>query len=271
MIVIGELINATRESIAKAIEGRDENFIKNLADAQVEGGASCIDINAGRGLSIEDEIMDMDWLISTVQETTDAPLSIDSSSSQVIKESLHAYGDGDVIINSTDATDRKMNEILPLLSEYDDAKLIALPVGDDGIPENSDGRIRLIEKIHQNVIDMGISPDRLFFDPLVLPISVNNNNARTTLQTLREIKSEYSDAKTTIGLSNISYGLPERNLINTSFMTMAVHEGLDSLICDPTNNQLMLSVSASEAVAGRDRSCRNFMRSVRGSRCVTVS
>jgi 5-methyltetrahydrofolate corrinoid/iron sulfur protein methyltransferase len=263
MIIIGELINATRESIANAIEERDENFIQELTTAQVEGGASYIDINAGRGLSLEDEIVDMYWLITAVQEVTDVPLSIDSSSLQVIKETLNAYGNGDVIINSTDATDKKLNEILPLLN--------ALPVGEDGIPHYSDGRIELIEKIYRNAIDLSISPDRLFFDPLVLPISINNSNALTTIKTLRKIKSEYPNAKTTIGLSNISYGLPERNLINTSFMTMAVYEGVDSLICDPTNEQLMLNVKASEAVAGRDRSCRNFMRSVRGSRCVKVS
>jgi 5-methyltetrahydrofolate corrinoid/iron sulfur protein methyltransferase len=271
MIIIGELINATRESIANAIEERDENFIQELTTAQVEGGASYIDINAGRGLSLEDEIVDMYWLITAVQEVTDVPLSIDSSSLQVIKETLNAYGNGDVIINSTDATDKKLNEILPLLNEYEDAKLIALPVGEDGIPHDSDGRIELIEKIYRNAIDLSISPDRLFFDPLVLPISINNSNALTTIKTLRKIKSEYPNAKTTIGLSNISYGLPERNLINTSFMTMAVYEGVDSLICGPTNEQLMLNVKASEAVAGRDRSCRNFMRSVRGSRCVKVS
>lgn len=271
MIIIGELINATRESIANAIEDRDEDFIQRMAAVQVEEGARYIDINAGRGLSLEDEIMDMAWLISTVQEATDVPLSIDSSSSQVIKESLPLSGGGDVIINSTDATDNKLNEILPLLSEYGNAKLIALPVGEDGIPQDSDGRIALMEKMYRNASDMSISPDRLFFDPLVLPISVDNSNARTTMQTLRKIKSEYPDAKTTIGLSNISYGLPERNLINSSFMSMAVYEGVDSLICDPTNEQLMLSVRASEAVVGRDRSCRNFMRFVRGTRCVTVS
>ena len=271
MIIIGELLNATRESIANAIEDRDENFIQSLAAAQVLEGASYIDINAGRGLSLEDEFMDMEWLIGAVQEATDVPLSIDSSSSRIIIESLDVCGGGDVIINSTDATDKKLNEILPLLGEYDDAKLIALPIGEDGIPQDSDGRLELMGKIYRHAIDMSISPDRLFFDPLVLPISVDNSNARTTMQTLREIKSEFPDAKTTIGLSNISYGLPERNLINNSFMTMAVYEGVDSLICDPTDEQLMISVRAAEAVAGRDRNCRNFMRTVRGTRCVTVS
>ncbi len=263
MIIIGELINGTRKVIARVIEEKNEDALQAIARKQAERGAHYIDLNAGRGISLEQEKEDIAWLIKTVQGVTDTPLCIDSSSSEIIQESISMLRGDDILINSTDATDEKLEQLLPLLKQHEGAKIIALPTGDEGIPEDPEKRIELIDKIYQRASQMEIAPERLFFDPLVFPISVNHHHGMATLKTLRLIKERYPAAKTTMGLSNVSFGLPQRFFINTALMTMAVYEGIDSLICDPTDDQLMFHAAASEAMAGRDKQCRRFLRTAR--------
>lgn len=262
MLIIGEKINATNKGIAEAIGRKDVPFLQEIARQQVSAGADYLDVNAGTGRGMEQEVEDIRWVIEAVQAVTDVPLSIDSSDSRVIEAALTHYRGKATIINSVNAEDKKLTAILPLVLEYQ-ANVIALAMDDSGVPRDVPGRLKACDYILERVVAGGLPLERVFLDPLVLPLSVDANQGMVTLRALEQIKTLYPQIKTTLGLSNISYGLPLRGTINGTLLLMAMQLGLDSVILDPLDAKLMAHIKAAQLVLGEDQFCRDFLKDYR--------
>ncbi len=263
MLVIGENINSSNKSVADAIARRDKEFIANLARAQANGGADFIDVNAGIGYgSQQNEAATMGWLVEVIQRATDKPLAIDSDSPDVIEAALQKYRGERLIINSVTAEPARLASIGAVAAGRN-AWLVALAMGADGIPKDVEGRLDACELIMAHLTRLGMKAEQIFFDPLVLPLSVDPSQGLVTLQTIEQIKSRYPDARTVMGLSNISYGLPNRKLVNRAFLLMAAYAGLDAAITDPLDTKIMSFIKIADMLTGKDSSCRGYLRAYR--------
>lgn len=263
MIIIGEKINATLAGIKPIIQERHGVRLLELAKTQVDAGAGFIDVNVGTGVgSREDETVSMEWAIETIQEEVDTPLCIDSADPSVLEAGLRARNGRPSIINSAKAEDNGLEQVVPLAYQYQ-AFLVALAMDKTGIPKTVEGRLRACEKIANACEKRGVSIDRLYFDPLVMPVSTDINQGLVTLNTIAQIKKQFPAAKTVMGLSNVSYGLPGRIRLNTAFLHMAIYAGLDAAILDPLDEALMGAVKIAELLVGKDRHCRRYTRSFR--------
>ena len=263
MIVIGERINASNKTVGEAILKRDRAFIESLATAQAESGADFIDVNAVNGrYEYTQGKASMKWVVETVQAVTDKPLAIDSDDPEIIETALQTYRGEKILINSVTAEPEKLAAVGPLAAERQ-AWLVALSMGIDGIPKNVENRLKACETILTHLTPMGIKEEQIFFDPLVLPVSVDSKQGLVTLKTIEEIKSRYPGSRTVAGLSNISYGLPNRKLVNRAFLLMAVHAGLDAAILDPLDTKMMSLVKVANALTGKDNLCRAYIRAYR--------
>lgn len=263
MLVIGENINASNKSVAEAIARRDEEFVANLARAQATCGADFIDVNAGIGHgSQEDEMAAMGWLVEVIQAAMDKPLAIDSDAPHIIEAALHKYRGERLIINSVTAEPARLASISSLAAERQ-AWLIALAMGEGGIPDTVEQRLAACELIMTHLTRLGMKAEQVFFDPLVLPIAVDASQGLVTLKTIEQIKSRYPDARTVMGLSNVSYGIPKRKLVNRAFLLMAAYAGLDAVILDPLDTKTMSVVKVADMLMGKDPSCRGYLRAHR--------
>ncbi len=259
MIIIGEKINGAIPSVAKAIKERDDAHIRNLVKRQVEAGVDYLDVCAGT--SVDQELEVLNWLLSIVQEETDTPLSVDSPDANIIRSVLpNVKRVG--IINSVSGEGDKCEILYPLMKD-NDWKIIALTCDDDGIPDTSQKKIDIAVRLIEEARKYDLEPDRIYIDPLVMTLSVVNDSMLIFMETIREIKRLYPGVKTTSGLSNISYGMPYRKIINLNFLTLALSAGMDSAIIDPTNRDLYATILATEALLNKDKHCRNFSRAYR--------
>jgi len=262
MLIIGEKINASRANIAKMVKKRNKEFFQKLALEQIGSGAMMLDINAGTFR--EDEAGHMKWLIQTVQEVVDVPLCIDSSNNRVIMEGLNVYdwSAGKPLINSVTCEKEKLDSILPLVKKYQ-CSVIALAMDKNGIPNEPSGRIKIVENLLREFTSRDVSLEKLYMDPLVLPVGANIDNGKISLEVLKRIKELHPDIKTIMGLSNISYGLPERKLINQSFCIMSMHLGLDAVILDSTDQKMMNLMRATNVLLGKDNYCLEYLNAFR--------
>ena len=263
MIVIGEKINATLKGVKEIIENRDAEKLLELAKTQADAGAHVIDVNVGTGTgSAEDEIVSMQWAVQTVQSGVDKDLCIDSADPAVLDAGLAVREGRPSMINSTKAEEETLEAIVPLAAKYS-ARLVGLAMDESGIPKTVEDRLAACDRIVAAAKGNGVPLENLFFDPLVLPVSTDVKQGMVTLNTVLEIKKKYPEAKTTMGLSNISYGLPNRGRLNVAFLHMSIFAGLDSAIMDPLNRDMMDAVKTAEALAGKDRHCRKYTRAFR--------
>lgn len=263
MLVVGENINATNRSVGEAIARKDRAFLEDLAIVQAAAGADYIDVNVGTGRdSGEQEIADMEWLVEVVQAATDRPIAIDSDNPRVIEAGLRRYRGQRPIINSVNAEAERLNALGRLAVEHD-SMLVALAMGLDGIPSSIEERLDACDRIVEGLSASGVALERILFDPLVLPISVDSGQAMITLRTIEQIKSRYPEASTILGLSNISYGLPGRRVVNRSFLLMAAYAGLSAVIMNPLDANTMGLVKVAEMLTGNDPFCKGYIRAYR--------
>jgi 5-methyltetrahydrofolate--homocysteine methyltransferase len=263
MLVIGEKINASNNLVAEAIDTQDKEFLVNLAKAQTSAGADFVDVNAGSGHGLlQKATASIRWLVGVIQSNIEQPLSIDSDSPEVIKAALEEYRGERLIINSITAEPARLETIGPLVAERQ-AWVIALAMGTDGIPARVEERLTACERIMSYLAGLGVKAEQVLFDPLVLPIAVDTNQGLVTLKTIEQIKSRYPDAGVVMGLSNISYGLPKRKLVNRAFLLMAAYAGLDAAIVDPLDSKAMSLIKVADMLVGKDSSCRAYLRAHR--------
>ena len=268
MLVIGECINASNQAVAQAIAKRDKEFIQGLAKAQADAGADFIDVNVGAGQGSQgNEMEGIEWLVETVQSVTDKPLTVDSDLPAIIEAALGKYRGETVMINSVTAESERL-ETIGALAAKSKARLIALTMGAEGIPETADLRLKACETIMTRLTSMGMAAEHIYFDPLVLPIAVDTSQGLVTLKTIEQIKARYPEAKTAMGLSNISFGLPNRKLVNRAFLLMAAYAGLDAAILDPRDEKAMSLVRIGDMLTGRDALCKGYIRAYRQGKIV---
>ena len=265
MIIIGERINSTRAHIQEAMKAKDASFIIKEAHKQIDAGARFIDVNCA--MSLGDEVQDIDWVISILQsEIADVSICIDSPNYLAIKKALEIYrAKGKLFINSITGEQSRIDLIVPFAVKYN-TSLIALTMGDSGMPNSAEERFAIAKDILAKVSKKGLRPENLYFDPLIRPISTEPEQANEFLKSIPMIKS--LGAKTVCGLSNISYGLPDRKIINSTFLAMAIQSGLDAAILDPTEKQVVSSIAAAEALICKDEYCAEYIKAFREGRLV---
>jgi cobalamin-dependent methionine synthase I len=263
MLVIGEKINASNKSVGQAIANKDSEFLTNLAKDQTAAGADFIDVNVGAVLGDRGyQEATMEWLVEVVQSATDKPLAIDSDVPGVIEAAFRKYQGDTVMINSVNAEPERLKVVGDLAVEHK-ALLVALAMGELGIPSTIEERLDACELIMTHLTRIGLREEQVFFDPLVLPIAVDSTQGLVTLRTIQGIKSRYPSAKTVMGASNISYGLPRRGMVNRAFLIMAVSAGLDAAILDPLDAKMMSFATVADMLSGNDPSCKGFIRAHR--------
>ena len=259
MIIIGEKINGSIPSTAKAIAEKNEAFIRNLAVRQTEMGADYIDVAAGTSPELERETLT--WLINIVQDAVDTPLCIDSSDPNVILDMIPlAKKPG--LLNSVSEEHGKCEIIFPKVGNTA-WNIVALTCDNNGISTDATVKFNIAVTIVEKAQKYGITPDRLFIDPLVTTISTNGESLISFNETLAKIKGKYPEIHITSGLSNISFGMPFRKAINQQFLTLAMNAGMDSAIMDPTSDDMRATLYAVEALMGKDRNCRKYLTAFR--------
>ena len=260
MLIVGERINSTRNKIQEAIGKRDSAFIVKEASRQLSAGAAFIDVNCA--VTSGDELQDMEWVLSVLQsELPDISISIDSPSHLAIDRAIKAYkAKGALMINSITAEGSRIDSILPLALKAN-AKLIALTMDDKGMPDTAEDRLKIAGAILDRVKKDGFDPKNLYFDPLIRPISTEPAQAKEFLKAIPMIKG--LGANTICGLSNVSFGLPDRKLVNATFLAMAVYAGLDAAILDPAEKLMNSNLKASLAITGQDDYCSDYIKAFR--------
>jgi len=260
MLVIAERINATSKRVARAMEERDEEFIAREARRQAEAGADFIDVNAGA--TPAGELESLKWAVGVVQQATDLPICLDSPSPDILRGGLEFIEGNTVMLNSATGEEAKMHSVLKLAAAAD-ALVVALTMDDAGLPKTVDRRVEIAMRLVQAAEEAGIPRGHLYLDPCLQPISTNPEEAVACLESVRRIMTELEGVHTTCGLSNISFGLPNRNLINRTYLASLMSHGLDAAIMDPTDRGMMATVLTGEALMGRDEFCMNYLRAMR--------
>lgn len=260
MVVIGELINGMYKAVSRAIADRDPEIIRHLAQDQVRNGARFLDINTGP--YSKDPVADMQWLVETVQSACDAPLSLDSTRTDVLEAGLRIARKR-AIINSTSADDDKMDAVFGLAKKYD-AQVIGLAMDSSGIPAVKERRIELAARIIQKAIDTGVKPEDVYLDPIAMPVNVAQAQGAAVLESLREFRMLCDPApQTTLGLSNVSQGAKSRAILDRTFLVMAIASGLTSAILDPLDRELMDAMITAELILNRNIYCDSFLEAYR--------
>jgi 5-methyltetrahydrofolate--homocysteine methyltransferase len=262
MFIVGELINASRKKIGAAIENQDKDTIQQIAVQQFENGADFIDVNAGVFVGKEAEYLR--WLVTIVQEALEAPCCIDSPDPRAIEGALSVHK-GIPMINSISMEKERYDALMPIIAGSD-CKVVALCMSDDGMPETADARISIAEELVNNLVKNNIPLENIYVDPLVQPLSTNDNYGTAFLESIEMIMSRFPGIHTVCGLSNISYGLPERMLLNQTFMVMAITKGLDGAIVNPLDKKMMAAIITAETLAGKDEWCAEYLQAYRQKR-----
>jgi 5-methyltetrahydrofolate--homocysteine methyltransferase len=262
MLIVGELINASRKQIRMAIENQDGDTIQQIAREHAGNRADYIDVNAGVFVGKEADYLK--WLVTTVQEVVDTPCCIDSPDPRAIEAALSVHR-GTPMINSISMEKERHDALMPIIAGSD-YKIVALCMGDAGMPETADARVSIAEELVSNLEKNQIPLDNMYVDPLVQPLSTNDNYGTEFLNSIERVKKQFPGIHTVCGLSNISYGLPERMLLNQTFMVMAITKGLDGAIVNPLDKKMMAAIITAETLAGKDEWCAEYLQAYRQKR-----
>lgn len=257
MLIIGEKINSTRKSIDRAVRQRDTEVIITEAKRQVEAGAHFLDVNCG-SLEAEDEPAAMEWLVSTVQSATGLPLCIDSPNYEAQKAGLSVH-QGEPMINSISAESERFEKILPLVKKYN-AKVIGLCLDDRGIPSNKETAIEVGDKLVSALMEAGIPIDNIYLDPLVRTLATDQTAVLDTIFLMQTLRDKYDGLHFVSGLSNVSYGLPDRRHLNRAYVVMSIAAGLDAVIMNPLDKGMHPLIFAAEALVNKDRFCLSYIK-----------
>ena len=258
-VMIGERINPTgRKLLSEEMSIGDFSRVEQDTLAQVAAGAHMLDVNAGIPLADEPKILAD--TIKLVQSLTDVPLSIDSSIVAALQAGLEVY-QGKALLNSVTGEEERLEEVLPLVKKYGCA-VVAISNDETGISEDPDVRFAVAKKIVDRAKDYGIPSSDIVVDPLVMPIGALNSAGMQVIKLVRRLQEELK-VNTTCGASNVSFGLPNRNGINSAFLTMAIASGLTSAITNPLHESVMQSVLGADVMMGNDPNCVRWIKRYR--------
>ena len=259
MLIVGERINTSRKAVNEAVEKRDVAYIQADVKAQVEAGADIIDVNAGsRSAS---ELDDLKWLINVIEEAVPARLSLDSSNPEVLAAVVGKVRD-QPMLNSTTAEKARFEKMAPVIKTRE-CDVVALCIGERGIPKTADQVLENAAKLVADLEAIGVKRERIHLDPLVQAVSVDNKAALTFLEAIERITTELPGVKTVCGLSNVSFSLPKRPLVNRTFLVLAMRAGLQGALIDPLDRKLMATLRATMVLLGKDPYCRTYLKAYR--------
>jgi 5-methyltetrahydrofolate--homocysteine methyltransferase len=254
-VIIGERINPTgRKVLAAEMAAGDFTRVEADALAQVEAGARMLDVNAGIPLADEPAILAR--AVQLVQSITDVPLSIDSSIVAALESGLEVY-QGKALVNSVTGEEERLESVLPLVKKHG-AAVVAISNDETGISEDPDVRFEVAKKIVERAADHGIPHSDVLVDPLVMPIGAINQAGRQVMALVRRLRGELR-VNTTCGASNVSFGLPNRQGINSAFLTMAIGAGMTSAITNPIEAEIVAAVMGADVMMGHDPDCRSWI------------
>ena len=231
MIIVGEKINTSRKSIEEAVAQRDAAFIARVAREQAEAGAHYIDVNAGTFL--DQEVDCLCWLVETVQNEVELPLCLDSPNPRALSEAIKHHK-GEPMINSISLESDRFQSLFPVITSYP-CHVVALCIAQTSMPTTVEERVQVGSELIKRLTDAGIPLEKIYVDPLVQPISVDTQMGIATLGAISRIMNDFPGVNTICGLSNISFGLPERHLVNRNFLALCISHGLSTAILDPTD------------------------------------
>lgn len=257
--VIGERINTSRKSVQAAVAEQDADYIQADVTQQIEAGANFIDVNAGARIGHEQA--DMQWLLDVIVPISSVPLCLDSPDPAIL-EMAYTRVDKPPMINSISLEKERFDTMLPFLKGKT-CKIIALCMDDAGMPVSSADIVTRAEKLVSALNDIGFEQADIYIDPLVQPISTDITKGNMVLDAVRQIKTQLPDVHITGGLSNISYGLPERKIINRTFVTLMMAAGMDSAIIDPLDARIMATIRTADMLLGQDDFCMAYLKAVR--------
>lgn len=258
MIIIGEKINGSIPSMAKAIAERNEEWIKDVAKKEAEAGADYIDCCASVDV---DEVETLHWMIDLIQSVTDTPISVDSPNASVCVEAMK-YCNKPGMINSVSGEGDKIDVVFPVIADtkWD---VMALLCDDTGIPKTAADRIRVLEHIMAKAKEYGIAEDRIHIDPLVEMLCTSEDGIAMVIEVMSYIKAHYPKLHISGAISNISFNLPYRKIVNIAFAVLAINSGMDSAVMDPLNRDLRGAIYAAEAMIGEDFMCMEYIGAFR--------
>jgi 5-methyltetrahydrofolate--homocysteine methyltransferase len=258
-VIIGERINPTgRKKVLAALQEGNFDVVKKDATKQVEAGAAILDVNAGVPGADEPELLKK--VMQTVMDVTDVPLCIDTADPEALRAALEIY-EGKALINSTNGEEKSLEAILPLVKEFNTA-VIGLCMDDEGIPPTPQDRLAVAEKILSRADKLGIPMEDVIIDPLALTMGSDHNAGRIALETI-ELVVEKFGVNITMGASNISFGLPDRAYINSTYIAMAIYAGLTCPITNPLVTEIQTAVLAADLSMGRDEYGSRWIKSYR--------
>ena len=263
MLLVGELINSSRPAVAEMLRSKDGEGIGRLVRAQADHGAGCIDVNAGAFLS--EEKSHLQWLVQTVQGAVPLPCCIDSPDPAAIEAAVRVHRGGAPLINSISLEKDRFNPLLSLVAGTD-WKIVALCTSDEGMPRTAERRLAVAGKLIDALVGKGVAAENIYVDCLVQPVATDASQAAVFLQTVSRLKASFAGVNTICGLSNISFGLPQRSLINRTFAAMAISAGLDAAIANPLDRELMAAIIAARTLAGQDPYCLEYLTAFRQHR-----
>jgi 5-methyltetrahydrofolate--homocysteine methyltransferase len=255
MLVVGEKINTSRKSIAAAVEAQDIDFISEAARNQAEAGAHYIDVNAGTFL--DKEVDYLCWLVEIVQNAVNLPLCLDSPNPKALAEAIKHHK-GEPMINSISLEKERYEALLPVVTDRP-CRVVALCMAETSMPDTVEERVQVGAQLVNKLTNKGIPLERIYVDPLVQPVSVDTGMGTAVLGAIDKIMKEFPGVQTICGLSNISFGLPIRKVINRNFLALCIASGLSAAILDPTDKQLMATLLSVEMLLGADEYCGNFI------------
>lgn len=261
MLIIGESLNGTIPAVGQAVKDRDENFVRALAREQVDCGAHMLDVNAG-GLSGRSEAEDLVWMVGVVQDEVKVPFVLDSSSPEALRAAIQIYKGPRPILSSVTGEQKSMEVMIPLALEYNTG-LLGLCMTEKGIPADVAGRMEVADLLVERATAAGMKLEDLHLDPLVMTISADSTAGPIIIGTLEKIVGRYPQVGTICGPSNVSHGMPNRSLINRTFVSMLAAAGLKGLLVNVRDRKMYSTILAAEALMGRDAYARTYLKAYR--------
>jgi 5-methyltetrahydrofolate--homocysteine methyltransferase len=259
MIIIGERLNSSRRDVQEALARRNEAFLLEQAKLQEEAGAAYVDLNASALVDKEGETLR--WSIPLLQRTLKIPLSLDTPNPEAMEEALKLHR-GRALLNSITGEEGRIRNLLPLIKDYQ-PQVIVLCLDDKGLPDKPERALSIAHKMVELLVRQGLKAEDIFVDPLVRPIGADWRAGSLFLESLERIKSHLPGIKTIAGLSNVSFGLPQRKLLNKTMLVLALKVGLDAAICDPLDEELQAALAASSALLSLDPSLKKYLQYIR--------
>jgi 5-methyltetrahydrofolate--homocysteine methyltransferase len=259
MLVVGERINSSRKGIGAAIRDRDAAFIAKEARDQVDAGAHVIDVNSAT--LMDEEVESLKWAVQLIQDSVHVPTCMDSPNPMAMAEALPLCREK-AMVNSITAETERYATLISLIQEYK-PNVVGLCMDDRGMPDTAEDRIRIASDLIKKLTNDGVPIGDIYIDPVVTPVSTDTRHGMAFLDAIEAIMKGFPGVHTICGLSNVSYGLPNRRQVNQMFLVMAMTKGLDAVILDPCDKRIMANLITTMTLLGNDQFCMNYLTAFR--------